>query len=314
MEFDSRDRAVTLAISALPHRQLFACAPKSPSRAKRCKWIGAESGAGGVTTFVDRKEKKKSGRLPLILFGVFAIACLVALIFVGDLARYQDAGMVEESQAALRDVNNPDQLDQALKRHPANRILKLVALADEKAAEIDAATRKMLNEAEPAALAPPVNLTAANRGDLDALRRDLKTAESNLGNIKSRVDALIKAKRDELQNGARSLGVEGTVVTRFMAAVDEQHAEMKVLAAKVLAAHSEYYSAYDKCAALLVREFGTYKVTNGQFIFRLQPAADSYNAASTAMAAATQRVAELEQERAGLKQSGLSRWKKFVEP
>jgi hypothetical protein len=266
-----------------------------------------------VTAFADRREKK-SGRLPLILLGVFAIACLIALIFVGDLARYQDAAMIAESQAALRDVSDPEQLDQALKRYPANRILKLVTLANEKSAEIDAATRKMLDEAEPATLSKSFNLTTASRGDLDALRRDLKTAEGNVANARSRIDALVKSKRDELQNSARALGMESSTVARFMAAVDAQSAEVAALASKMLTARADYYSAYEKCAALLVREFGSYKVTNGQFIFRLQPTADSYNAASVAMAAATKRAAELEEEKAGLKQSQLGRWKKFVEP
>jgi hypothetical protein len=264
-----------------------------------------------VTTFTDRKQKK-SGRLPLILLGVFAIACLVALLFVGDLARYQDAGMVGESQAALREVNDRDQLDQALKKYPANRILKLVALANEKSAEIDAATRKMLNEVEPAALSKPVDLTTASRSDLDALRRDLKTAESNVAALASRTDALIRAKRDELQNSARSLGVESSTIARYMAAVDEQQAEVAALAAKTRMTRAEYYAAYEKCAALLVREFGTYKVTNGQFIFRVQPTADSYNAASVAMAAATKRATDLDEERGALRQSQLGRWKKFV--
>ena len=127
-------------------------------------------------------------------------------------------------------------------------------------------------------------------------------------------DALIKSKRDELQNSARSLGIEGSTVARFMAAVDAQNAEVAALASKALAARAEYYGAYEKCAALLVREFGSYKVTKGQVIFRLQPTADSYNAASEAMAAATKRAADLEEEKVGLKQSQLDRWKKFVEP
>jgi hypothetical protein len=265
-----------------------------------------------VATSADRKEKT-TGRLPLYLWGLFAIVCLAALAIVGDLARYQEAGLVRESRAALRDVADLQQLDQALKQYPANRILKLVALANEKAAEIDAAMRKMLNEAEPAALSKPVNLTASSRSDLDALRRDLKTAESNAAAVKTRTGALIKAKRDELESGARSLGVESNTIARFMAAVDEQLAEVTALASNRLAARAEYYSAYEKCAALLVREFGSYKVTNGQFIFRLQPTADSYNAASTAMEAATKRMAELEDERGVLKQSQVGRWKKFVD-
>ncbi|MBI5320551.1 hypothetical protein [Bradyrhizobium sp.] len=264
-----------------------------------------------MTTFADRKEKKP-GRLPLILLGIFAVACLAALVFLGDLARYQESAMVGESRAALRDVDDPGQLEQALKRYPSNRILKLVALAREDSEALDAAMRKLLDEAAPAALARPVNLTAASRSDLDALRRDLKTAEGNVSALTSRIAALIKARRGELESGARALGVESDTVKRFMAAADAQHADIAALASRTLAARTEYYSAYEKCAALLVREFGSYKVTNGQFIFRLQPTADSYNAASVAMAAATKRTAELEQERGALPASQLDRWMKFV--
>lgn len=264
-----------------------------------------------MAAVADRKAGK-SGRLPLILWGLFAIACVVALIFVGDLARYQEAGLVRESQAALRDVSSPAQLDQALRQFPANRILKLVALANEKSAEIDAAAKKLLNDAEPASLAKPVELTVAGRGDLDALRRDLKTAESNVAALKPKMTALIKTGRDELESSARALGVESSTIVRFMKGVDEQLAETTTLASSRLAARSEYYGAWEKCAALLVREFGSYKVTNGQFIFRIQPTADSYNVASTAMAAAKKRLAELEDEKGALKQSQLDRWRNFV--
>jgi len=264
-----------------------------------------------VVTTWDRKESKP-GRLPLILLGVFAATGFVALLFVGDLARYQEAAMVGESKAALRDVNDLQQFDQALKQYPANRILKLVALAREEAASLDAAMRKLAEDAEPASLTKPVNLAAAGRSDLDALRRDLKTAESNVAAVKSRSEALIKTRRDELEKSARALGVESATVARFMAAVDEQHAEIAAFAAKALSARAEYLGAWEKSAAVLVREFGSYKVTNGQFIFRLQPMADSYNAASVAMAAATKRIADLEEELGALQQAQFRRWKSFV--
>ena len=131
-------------------------------------------------------------------------------------------------------------------------------------------------------------------------------------NIKPRIAALIKTKRDELESSARSLGMESGTIARFMAAIDEQFVEMTALASKGLSARSEYYGAYEKCAALLVKEFGAYKVTNGQFIFRIQPTADGYNAASTAMAAAKEKLADLEDEKGALKQSQLTRWKSFV--
>src|SRR5689334_17908554 len=135
-EFHRSIRERRPTVSPVPLRR-HVLAAKSPRRAKQDKKLVARSGSGGVATFADRKEKK-SGRWPLILWGLFAMACVVALILVGDLARYQEAGLVSESQAALRDVNDPAQLDRALKQYPANRILKLVALANEKSAEIDA--------------------------------------------------------------------------------------------------------------------------------------------------------------------------------
>ena len=53
-------------------------------------------------------------------------------------------------------------------------------------------------------------------------------------------------------------------------------------------------------------------MTNGQFIFRIQPTADGYNAASAGMVAAKKRLAELDDERGALKASQPTRWKNFV--
>lgn len=259
----------------------------------------------------DRKEKK-SRRLPLILWGLFAIACVTALVFIGDLTRYQEAGLIEESRAALRDIGDPADLDRTLRRFPANRMLKLVLAANDRSAEIDVAARKLLDDAEPASLAKAAALTAAGRGDLETLRQDIRTADGNLAALKPRLSALVKAGRDDLEGSARALGIESGTVAKFMKAVDEQLAATAALAANRLAARSEYYGAYEKCAVLLVREFGSYKVVNGQFIFRVQPTADSYNAASTAMAAARKRLSELDDERGAMKQAQLARWKNFV--
>jgi hypothetical protein len=62
----------------------------------------------------------------------------------------------------------------------------------------------------------------------------------------------------------------------------------------------------------LVREFGLYKVVNGQIIFRLQSTADSYNDAAAKMAAAASRLKELDAERTTPKQSQLDGWKNLV--
>jgi hypothetical protein len=258
------------------------------------------------------KKKKPSGRLTLILLGAFFVACFIGALFVGDLAKLQEPVFAKESQAALRDVDDPAALDKVLQQYSANKMLRLVALAKRDATERDAAARKLLAEAEPAALAKPVDLTAASRADLDALRTSLKAAEGQAAALKSRFDAVAKAKRDEVEKEARTLSVGNDTLAKFMAVIDAQHADIAAYFARISAARAERNAAYDKCAALLVKEFGSYKITNGQFIFRAQSTADGYNAAAAAMAAAAKRIAELDEEGAALKQAQLKRWKEFV--
>ena len=254
-----------------------------------------------------------SGRVTLLLLCIFVIACFGAVYYVGDLAKYQETISAKESQTALRGVTDPQQIDQALKQFPSNNILKLVALANKESTEIDAATQRLLSEVEPKRLAKQIDLGASSSSDLDALRQDLKIAETNATTFQPGYIALIKAERDKVENDARSIKVGNDTIAKFMVMIDEQDAEMTDLISKVSAARAEYYSAYEKCAALLVREFGIYKVENGQFVFPFQYSADSYNRAAAAMAAATKRIAELENERATLGQSRLNRWKTFAD-
>ena len=258
---------------------------------------------------------KPRGRLVIVLsiLCLFAAICLGAVYCAGDLSQLQTVVSVQESRAALRDVTEPDQLDQAIKLHPSNKLLGLLALANKDAIEIDTAARKLLSEGEPRSLPKLSDLGAASRSDLDALRRDLKTAESNAASFAPRYVAQIKTTRDQLENDARSLNVGDDRLSAFMAMIDEQHAAWTALTSKLLASRAEYYSAYEKCVALLVREFGIYRVANGQFVFPFQSTANSYNRAATAMTAAAKRVSELDDERKSLRQSQLSRWKAFAE-
>lgn len=264
-----------------------------------------------METFSDQRTNAPR-RVVLLLLCIFVIACFGVVYFVGDLAKYQEAISARESQTALRGVNDPEQLDKTLKQFPSNNILKLVALANEESIEIDAAAQRLLNEAEPRELSKPIDLSSSSRGDLDALRRDLEIAASNATTFEPDYVALVKAKRDKIENDARSLKIGNNTIAEFMAMIDQQDMEMMALTSKVLAARAEYYSAYEKCVALLIRDFGIYKVEDGQFVFPFQYTADSYNRAAAAMAAAVKRIAELGDERAGLRQSQLNRWKTFT--
>ena len=261
-------------------------------------------------------QKGRASRRPalvLSLLCILVVACLGLGYYVGDLTKFQIVDSAQESRTALRGVNDPEQLGRVLEQHPSNKMLKMVALANKDFGEIDAAARRLLNDAEPRDFLKPVDLGAYSRSDLDTLRRDVKTAQSNAATVTPRYVALVNDARAKLENDARLLNVENDTLSEFMTMIDEQHAEMMTLASKVLAARAEYYNAFERCVAVLVREFGIYKVTNGQVIFPLQSTADTYNRAATAMDAAAKRIAELDDERTVLRRSQLNRWKNFVD-
>src|SRR6266446_3054202 len=142
-----------------------------------------------------------------LLFLFFTIVFSVGAWFADDLSRLQDRLSARESQAALQGVSEPAQLDEALRQHPANKFLQMMAMA------------------------------------------------------------------------------------------------IKAVTSRLLPARADYYRAYENYVAVLVREFGAYKVVNGEFIFPFQHVVDRYNVAAEAMTVAAKRVNDLEAERRSLLKS-----------
>src|SRR5262249_28474622 len=151
----------------------------------------------------------------LLLLGFIVAICLGVVYVAGDLTKFQAVISERESRAALAEVSSPEQLDEALKRYPSNKLLKMLALANTDAIEIDAAARKLLSEIEPRALPTLGDLGSSSRSDLDALRRDLKTAEGNAATSEARYIALTKTARDRLESDVRSLNVGDDRVSSF---------------------------------------------------------------------------------------------------
>jgi hypothetical protein len=257
--------------------------------------------------FPDRRSKA----LAIVLACIIAAVCLGTLYFVGDLARFQEGADARESQAALRDLKDPEQLEQRLKRYPSNTILKLVALANKDSIEIDAAALGLLREADPGELSTRINEGLSGGGNLKALGRDLKAAEDNAAGLGSRYDRLIKAVRDGIEQDASTLEGRTNRFATFMVMIDAQHAGMRALIANISAVRLEYFRAYDKCVALLANENGI-KVVDGRITFRLQAQADSYNEAAAVTATLAKRLADLEAERKALRQSRLDGWKRWA--
>jgi hypothetical protein len=185
-------------------------------------------------------------------------------------------------------------------------------MATRAANETGAAVEKMSSEIEPPSISKGVNPGTASRSDLEAFRRDLKTAEDNATSFMPRYVAVLKTERDNVEKYALSLHLQKDTVTRFLDSLDKRHAEIEAFTSRMLAARADFYRAYGNYVAILVGEFGSYNVANGQFVFPFQRTVDRYNAAADAMSVAAKRVAELEEERKNLLKSQQEAWLQFV--
>jgi hypothetical protein len=247
------------------------------------------------------------------IFGALAAICLAAVYYLGDLGSLLETMSAKEISAAFRDVRDPDQFEQVLKQHPSSKTVKLITLARQNTVDLDAAARKLLAEAEPKSLPKLIDVAAAGREGLDALRQSLKVAQASAAAVPSRYAAQAATEHDKLANDARGLNVGDDTLSRFNALLDDQTSARVALVTGISAARADYFGGYERCVALLIAETGRYKVTNGQFVFPFQSTANSYNAASATMAAATQRLAAMEDDRVKLQQSQLNKWKALAE-
>jgi hypothetical protein len=251
-------------------------------------------------------------RIAFFCLFVFMIVFSIGAYFVSDLERLRENMAARENQAALQGGADLTQIDQALLQYPANKLLQMAAMATKAANETNAAIEKLSAEVEPPAVSRINNLATASRSDLEALRQDLKTAEANATALMPRCIAVLKTERDSLEKYALSLRPGKDAVGRYLDNIDKRHAEITAFTSRMLSARADFYRAYDNYVAVLVGEFGAYKVVDGQFIFPFQPTVNRYNAAARAMTDAAKRVAELEETRKTLLKSQQDGWGQFV--
>jgi hypothetical protein len=270
--------------------------------------------------YLDRRRMQVPSDRKATIRVVVAFACLFVVFvalsigawYLAGLASHQDSVAARESQAALQAVTAPAQITGALKQHPSNRSLQMLAMAMKAADDTGGASEKLAGEVEQPAIPRDINLGAMNRGELEAFRRNLKTAEANASAFMPRYTALLKTERDAIEKGALALHVEKETLGKLLDTVDRRQAEMTAFTAKMMAARAEFYRAYESYVGVIAGEFGTYKVVDGQFIFPLQRTVDRYNVAARAMTAATGRVVALEEERKTLLTSQQAAWVQFA--
>jgi hypothetical protein len=255
----------------------------------------------------DPKTKWRVRIAFLSLFVVFAVGAW----FVADLGKLQENISTRESRQAVQDITDVGQIEEVFRKHSSSKFLQVIALATRAADETAAAAEKLLNEVAPPAAAREFDFGAASRADLESLGRDLKTAQANAAAFMPRFAALLKSERDSVKTSAL-WNLNGDTASALLDNIDKRHAEMTDLMSRLVSARGDFYRAYENYVAVLIGEFGNYKVVGGQLIFPNQRAVERYNVAANGMTAAAKRVAELQEERKTLVKAGQQRWVQFV--
>jgi hypothetical protein len=262
-------------------------------------------------------ESNSSSRVRTTVAFIFLFVSVAVLsvgaYFVVHLGKLQEGLAAREAESELRGITDPGQIDEALRRHPSNKFLQLMAMANKAAQETRAANEKLTSEIEPPALSKEINLGKASRNELEALRSVLKTAQANATTFQPRYAELLKSERDRMENYARSLHFENDTARNFLEGLDKRQSKIMTFLSRMLAGRADYYRAYENYVAVLIGEFGSYKIVNGQFMFPFQRTADRYNTAASAMTAAAKRVAELEEERKAMTLSPQEEWERLVD-
>jgi hypothetical protein len=228
-----------------------------------------------------------------------ALVSLLVLLTVAislsiDLSKFQQRISTREGQAALQGISSPSQLESALKQHPSNNLLQLMAKATRVVNDTKGAIDRLSAQIEPTQLSKEPNFGSVSRDELESFRRDLKTAETNALTFLPRYAAIFKAERDQIESATVSLHVPKEIAGQLLDSVTQRQAKALDAISLTLSARADYYRAYDKYIAFLSSELGSFKVVAGQFIFPLQRTVERYNVAAQAMTSAGKRVAELE--------------------
>jgi len=240
----------------------------------------------------DPKAKWRVRLAFLSLFAVFAVGVYLS----GQLAKLQEGMAVRQNRTASQGATEAKQPSESAKPRAEDKFPALLAMANKAADETDVAIESLTNEIAPPGIWKTIAFFAtAGPGDLEALRRDLKTAEASARTFLPRYVAIVKAEHDSLDQYARANADRSTAAS-FLASLDRRQAAITDFASRMLSARADYYRAYDNYVAFLAREYGAFKVDKGQFVFPLQFTYDRYNRVARAMTDAANRVGELDQE------------------
>lgn len=249
--------------------------------------------AGAVAIDPMSSRSTTSVRIQLAVFALFALATVAVSVSI-DLSRFQERVSTREDQAILQGISSPSELESALRQHPSNSVLQLMAKGIKAADNTKVAVDQLSAQIEPVRLSKELNFSSVSRDELDSFRGDLRTAEANAKAFLPRYAAIFKTEFDQIRSATVTFHVPRSIADQLLEGLAQRQARTLNAISLVLSARADYYRAYDQYIAFLSSELGSFKIVAGQFIFPLQRTVERYNVAAQAMTSAGRRVNELE--------------------
>jgi len=268
--------------------------------------IGELFGAGLLAS-IFAIPARRATYTPAIVLAIAAFA-----VGIGNTSKLIDSIDARRGMKELSAVQDPSQIEQALKKNPSNTFLQLMAGAARLAQDTDRATAELLAEIEPPALSKDIDFATATRADLQAYRSNLRIAETNAAAAMPRLAPLAKKERDDVESLSRSLNVSDDLRRNLLAGVDKRQARFLAFTSKMMSARAELYGALGKYITVLVEQYGHYTVgPNGEYQFQDSSVVVPFNVAANAVKVAARRVAELDVEGKQLTKSQQEGWERF---
>jgi hypothetical protein len=254
-----------------------------------------------------------SARIQMAFFALLVLLTVAASLSI-DLSKFQERGAIREDQAVLRGISSPSELESALRQHPSNGVLQLMAKATKVADSAKGAINQLSAQIEPARLSKEPNFASAGPDELDSFRRDLRTAEANASAFLPRYATILKDEHTQIEGAAASFHVRKEIASRLLDGVTQRQARTLNAISQILSARADYYRAYDNYIAFMSSELGSFKIVAGQFVFPDQRAVERYNVAAQAMTSAGRRVNELETAMKKQEQPLPAEWMPLIGP
>jgi hypothetical protein len=234
---------------------------------------------------------------------IAAVAILVVIVAAGVIYASRSVRTAGEPEARVALPATPEPTPQpqqpkqeAARQDPAIVLSQLTEKAAQAAAATDALALKLWAAIEPPSMQTP-NYATASRSDLEGYFLDLETAEANAAAAQPQYAVLLKAERELIEDSARSSGLAESDWSGLLASVDERHRAALELATRMLQARGDFYRALQRMLAVVIDQFGKFKVgADGQLQLSNKVATDRMVAAAEQVSVADKALERIEEQ------------------